>query len=138
MDQGIHLLDLARWFLGDFTHVSASLQTYFWNVAPLEDNAFALLGTNDGKTAFLHASWTQWKPVFSLEVTGRDGYVAAEGLGGAHGLATAILGQRDFTAPFAEKRIEYRGDDASWRAECASSWRRWKSGGSRPVAGKTA
>jgi predicted dehydrogenase len=116
MDQGIHLLDLARWFLGDFSEISGSLQTYFW-VAPLEDNAFALLRTADGKAAALHASWTQWKPLFSFELTGRDGYATAEGLGGAYGPATATLGRRDFTAPFAEERIEYRGEDASWRGE---------------------
>jgi predicted dehydrogenase len=117
MDQGIHLLDLARWFLGDFTQVDGSLQTYFWDVAPLEDNAFALLTTSGRKTAMLHASWTQWKPLFSLELTGRDGYAIAEGLGGAYGVPTAILGRRDLTAPFAEHRIEFRGEDASWRAE---------------------
>jgi predicted dehydrogenase len=117
MDQGIHLLDLARWFLGELTSVSGTLGAYFWNVEPLEDNAFMLLSTADGKTAQLHASWTQWKPLFSLELTGRDGYTVAQGLGGAYGAEVATLGKRDLTAPFAERRIEYRGGDGSWRAE---------------------
>jgi predicted dehydrogenase len=117
MDQGIHLLDLARWFLGDFASIAGSMCAYYWDIAPLEDNAFALMSTADGKTALLHASWTQWKPIFSLEVTGRDGYVVAEGLGGAYGVATSILGMRDLTGPFSEERVEFRGEDLSWRAE---------------------
>ena len=44
VDQGMHLIDLARWFLGDFTNVKAFLGTYFWDM-PVEDNAFLLLRT---------------------------------------------------------------------------------------------
>ena len=73
MDQGIHALDLFRWFLGDFAEVFGFLATRFWDMAPLEDNAFALLRTARGQVASLHASWTQWKPLFCLEIFGRDG-----------------------------------------------------------------
>jgi hypothetical protein len=48
MDQGMHVIDLARWFLGDFTEVSGFLQTGYWDIAPLEDNAFSLLRTDSG------------------------------------------------------------------------------------------
>jgi predicted dehydrogenase len=65
----------------------------------------------------LHASWTQWKPLFSFEVSGHDGYVVVEGLGGAYGTERAILGRRDFGAPFHEEAIEFRGDDRSWEEE---------------------
>ena len=117
MDQGIHALDLCRWFLGDFVEVFGFLATRFWDVAPLEDNAFALLRTARGQVASLHASWTQWKPLFSFEVFGHDGYVTVEGLGGAYGSERAILGRRDFAGPFREDAIEYRGEDPSWRDE---------------------
>lgn len=117
MDQGVHLLDLCRWFLGDFTSVVGFLATYFWEVSPLEDNAFALLQTRRGQVASLHVSWTQWKPLFSFEVFGSEGYALAEGLGGAYGTARSILGRRDLTAPFAEESIEFRGEDLSWREE---------------------
>ena len=119
MDQGIHLIDLARWFLGEFPTVEGSLGTYFWQVQPLEDNAFMTLNTATGQTAFLHASWTQWKPIFSFEVTGRAGYVTAEGLGGAYGPAVATLSHMDMMAPFSEHTIEYRGEDRSWVNEWA-------------------
>jgi len=123
MDQGIHALDLFRWFLGDFAEVFGFLATRFWDVAPLEDNAFVLLRTARGQVASLHASWTQWKPLFCLEIFGRDGYVIAEGLGGAYGSERAILGRRDFTAPFGEEVVEFRGEDRSWEEE----WREFAS-----------
>jgi predicted dehydrogenase len=111
------LLDLCRWFLGDFEQVTGVVATLFWDIAPLEDNAFALLRTGAGQIASLHVSWTQWKPLFSLEVFGRDGYIQVDGLGGAYGTERAILGRRDFEAPFAEETVENRGEDISWRQE---------------------
>jgi predicted dehydrogenase len=123
MDQGIHALDLFRWFLGDFAEAFGFLATRFWDVAPLEDNAFALLRTARGQVASLHASWTQWKPLFCLEISGRNGYAIAEGLGGAYGTERAILGRRDFAAPFGEEVIEFRGENRSWDEE----WREFVS-----------
>src|SRR5262249_43760334 len=55
IDQGVHLIDLAGWFLGDFAHVEGSAHTYFWNM-PVDDNAFLRLTTPQGQTAFLHVS----------------------------------------------------------------------------------
>jgi predicted dehydrogenase len=123
MDQGIHLLDLCRWFLGDFAEASGMVATYFWDVAPLEDNAFAFLRTARGQIASLHVSWTQWKPLFSFEISGHDGYLIVEGLGGAYGNERAIRGRRDFAAPFSEEVIEFRGEDRSWEEE----WREFTS-----------
>jgi predicted dehydrogenase len=123
MDQGIHLLDLCRWFLGDFAEVFGFIATRFWDIALLEDNAFALLRTGQGQIASLHASWTQWKPLFSFEVSGHDGYLVVEGLGGAYGSERAILGRRDFAAPFREEVVEFRGADRSWEEE----WREFVS-----------
>src|SRR5258707_15244744 len=42
IDQGPHLIDLARWFLGDFTEVDGFATTYFWDM-PVDDNGFLLL-----------------------------------------------------------------------------------------------
>jgi predicted dehydrogenase len=117
MDQGFHVLDLCRWFLGDFAEVFAYLSTAFWQIAPVEDNAFVLLRTPTDQVASLHVSWTQWKNLFSLEIFGRDGYVQVEGLGGSYGTERAILGRREFLEPFPEEVIEFRGEDLSWREE---------------------
>lgn len=117
MDQGIHVLDLCRWFLGDFEEVTGMVATLFWDVAPLEDNAFTLLRTSRGQIASVHVSWTQWKPLFSFEMFGRDGHIQVEGLGGAYGTEQAILARRDLTGPFREEIVEYRGEDRSWDEE---------------------
>lgn len=123
MDQGMHALDLSRWFLGDFTEVYGFLQTAFWDVAPLEDNAFCLLRTERGQVASIHVSWTQWRNLFSFELFGKDGYIIVEGLGGGYGVERATLGKRAFLKPFKEEIIEFRGEDHSWEGE----WREFTS-----------
>lgn len=117
MEQGIHAVDLSRWFLGDFAQVICLVGTHFWKIQPLEDNAFVLLRTPGGAVASIHSSLTQWKNIFSFEVFGRDGYIVVEGLGGSYGTERAVLGRRDFTAPFSEEVIEFRGSDRSWHEE---------------------
>jgi predicted dehydrogenase len=119
MDQGLHLLDLSRWFLGDFSDVFGIVTTGFWPIAPIEDNAFALLKSNLGQVASLHASWTQWTNLFSYEVYGTDGYCASEGLGGSYGTERATLSRRQFREPFAQEVVEFRGEDQSWFEEWA-------------------
>lgn len=84
IDQGVHLIDLARFFLGDFTDVQGHAQTYFWEM-PVDDNGFLLLKTAKKQTAFLHASCTEWKNTFSFEIYGRDGKIDINGLGGSYG-----------------------------------------------------
>ena len=123
MDQGMHVIDLSRWFLGDFTQVTGMLQTGYWDIAPVEDNAFCLLRNNKGQVASIHTSWTQWKNLFRFEIFGKDGYITVEGLGGSYGAEKAILGKRAFLAPFQEEVIEFRGRDASWEEE----WREFSS-----------
>jgi len=113
MDQGSHLIDLCRWFLGDFKDTFGFLATSYWDM-PLEDNVFALLRTRKGQIASLHASWTQWKNQFLFEVLGKDGYVVVDGLGGSYGTEKAILGKRAFSQPFRDEIIEFRGEDRSW------------------------
>jgi predicted dehydrogenase len=85
IDQGVHLIDLAGIFLGEFTKVEGHLATYFWKM-PVDDNAFMSLRTARGQTAWLHVSCTEWKNLFSLEVYGRNGKLHWEGLGGSYGL----------------------------------------------------
>jgi len=85
IDQGVHLIDLAGWFLGEFAAVDGHCATYFWDMK-VEDNAFLSLRTAAGQTAWLHVSCTEWKNVFSLELYGRDAKIAIDGLGGSYGL----------------------------------------------------
>jgi len=85
IDQGVHLIDLARWFLGEFVEVDGFAHTYFWDM-PVEDNGFMLLKTAARQVAFLHASCTEWKNTFCWELIGRDGKLQVDGLGGSYGV----------------------------------------------------
>src|SRR5258708_10558264 len=72
IDQGMHLIDLARWFLGNFTKVAGTARTYYWNT-PCDDNVFLHLETAQRQVAWLHASATEWKNTFSMEIYGKEG-----------------------------------------------------------------
>ena len=91
LDQGVHLIDLSRCFLGNFTKTSGTTKCFHWSKgrSEVEDNAFMLLETAEEKVALLHASWTQWKNLFSFEIFGELGAILIEGLGGHYG--TEIL-----------------------------------------------
>lgn len=123
LDQGVHIVDLCRWFLGDFVQVSGMLGTWFWQVQPLEDNGFALLRTASGQIATIHTSWTQWKNLFRFEIFGRDGYLLVNGLGGSYGTETLTLGlRRPESGPPREETWQFPGPDNSWQAE----WQEFK------------
>lgn len=85
IDQGPHLIDLSRWFLGDFSEIDGFAHTYYWNM-PVDDNGFMLLKTPKKQVAFLHASCTEWKNLFSMEIYGKGGKLDISGLGGSYGL----------------------------------------------------
>jgi predicted dehydrogenase len=84
IDQGVHLIDLARWFLGEFVQIDGAVHTYFWDM-PVEDNGFMLLKTAAQQVAFMHASCTERKNTFSWELYGRAGKLQIDGLGGSYG-----------------------------------------------------
>jgi predicted dehydrogenase len=84
IDQGSHLIDLSRWFLGDLTLAYGAVPSYFWP-ARVEDNCFLALEGEEKRVAWLHASWTEWKNLFVFEIMGRDGKLTIEGLGGSYG-----------------------------------------------------
>jgi predicted dehydrogenase len=119
IDQGPHLIDLARWFLGDFVDVKGSAETCFWNMS-VEDNAFMLLRTADRKTAFLHVSCTEWKNKFSFEVYGRTGKIEISGLGGSYGTERlAYYRMLPEMGPPETTIFEYPMADDSWSVEFA-------------------
>jgi predicted dehydrogenase len=119
IDQGVHLIDLARWFLGDFTAVQGFAPTYYWDM-PVDDNAFMLLRTAHGKTAFLHVSCTEWKNLFSLEIYGRQGKLQVDGLGGSYGVERLTFYRMlPEMGPPETTSWEYPRGDASWSVEFA-------------------
>lgn len=119
LDQGVHLVDLARWFLGDFVDVQGHVARYFWNWE-VEDNGFAMLRTAGGQVAWLHASCTEWKNMFSLEIYGRDGKLAIDGLGGSYGVERiSYYKMLPQMGPPETTIWEYSGEDKSWQIEWA-------------------
>jgi predicted dehydrogenase len=120
IDQGVHLIDLASWFLGDFASVDGHAATYFWDMK-VDDNAFLSLRTAGGQTAWLHVSCTEWKNMFSLEIYGRDGKLSVDGLGGSYGTERLthyrMLPQM---GPPETATWEFPGGDDSWAAETAA------------------
>jgi predicted dehydrogenase len=85
IDQGSHLIDLSRWFLGDLRLAYGAAPTYFWQGA-VDDNCFVALQDREGRIAWLHASWTEWKNLFSFEIMGKTGKLTIDGLGGSYGV----------------------------------------------------
>jgi predicted dehydrogenase len=117
IDQGIHLIDLAGWFLGDFTKVDGHAATYFWKM-PVDDNAFLNLRTAAGRTAWLHVSCTEWKNLFSFEIYGRNTKLHIEGLGGSYGVEKLYHYQmKPEMGPPDTTLHEFAGADESWRME---------------------
>lgn len=119
IDQGVHLIDLARWFLGEFVDVEGCAKTYFWNM-PVDDNAFLLLKTAEQRVAFLHASCTEWKNTFSWELYGRLGKLQVDGLGGSYGVERlAWYRMLPQMGPPETTVWEFPMADDSWEAEMA-------------------
>ncbi len=117
MDQGVHLIDLARWFLGDFSEVTGFAHTFFWQM-PVDDNGFMLLKTPQQQTAFLHVSCTEWKNLFSLEIYGRYAKLHVEGLGGSYGVERlAYYKMLPKMGPPETTIWEYPMGDNSWQLE---------------------
>jgi predicted dehydrogenase len=96
LDQGIHMLDLFRLFVGDFEDVTGMRSIAGFDI-PVEDNAIVLLRTARGQLAQLHSSATSWKHTFRLEIGCEKGYCVVTGLlskTGSYGRETLVIGRR--------------------------------------------
>jgi predicted dehydrogenase len=117
LDQGVHLIDLTRWFLGDVNDVSGVATTSFWDM-PVEDNGFVCLKHAGGQIGWLHASCSEWKNLFCLEIYGRTGKLQIDGLGGSYGVERlAYYRMLPQMGPPETTIWEYPGEDTSWAAE---------------------
>lgn len=125
LDQGIHMLDLLLYFLGDVVEVKSMVENMYWKNTDLEDNAFALLKTETGKVAMLHSSATQWRHKFLLELFTEKGFISINGILSStrsYGEETITFAQKQFedeASAFGKPREEtiYFDRDDSWTLE---------------------
>jgi predicted dehydrogenase len=77
-DNGIHLIDLTCYFLGNVAQVKGFGSNAVWQFEGCEDNGFALLRNAAGNIASLQASWTEWRGYKLLvEIYGEKGCIRA-------------------------------------------------------------
>ena len=79
LDQGIHMVDLMRLFVGEFEDIHSFVSNNYWK-HDVEDNAYAIMRTKSGIVAMLNSSATQWKHRFHLEVCFERGSLILGGI----------------------------------------------------------
>jgi predicted dehydrogenase len=79
-----------------------------------------LLKTLKNQVAFLHASCTEWKNLFSFEIYGRHGKIDINGLGGSYGVERMTFYKMSpAMGPPETMTWEYPMADDSWAVEFA-------------------
>jgi predicted dehydrogenase len=137
LDPGIHLLDLARFFLGEVEAVQSHRARLFWPV-DVEDSAVAVLRGERGAEAHLQTSLVEWQNRFSVHLFGDEGYIKIDGRMGNYGTQRLVLGRRwawlEGASQAAGDQIESFGDeDVSYRNELQAVIEALRSGGPLPA-----
>src|SRR4029078_2662136 len=85
----------------------------------VEDNALVVLGERvDGPWAALHASWTEWKNLFSLEIFCRTAKLQVDGLARSYGAQRiTVYRMGPELGPPEVETTDYPPEDESWRRE---------------------
>jgi predicted dehydrogenase len=125
LDQGIHMLDLLLYFMGDLSLVDSVVENFVWKDVQLEDNAMAILRGASGRSALFHSSATQWRHLFRLELLCEGGYIHLEGLitsTMSYGEESVRIGYKDIgqitgKLGMPSEQVYYYDNDASWNLE---------------------
>ena len=123
LDQGIHMVDLMRLFGGNFTEVHSFVSNKHWGY-DVEDNAYALMKTEDGVVGMLNSSATQWRHRFNLDINLEYGSIILGGIISgtkSYGAETLTIVEADPDNDKGnpkEKIIRYN-HDPSWDEEIA-------------------
>ncbi|MEM2878911.1 MAG: Gfo/Idh/MocA family oxidoreductase [Candidatus Hadarchaeales archaeon] len=80
LDNGAHILDLFRWFIGDFSECTGHVATLHMPIE-VEDNGMAIFRAEDGRMAFIQSSWTEWSGYMYMEIYGSEGSVIIDNRG---------------------------------------------------------
>ena len=120
LDQGIHMLDLIRFFAGEFNDIKSFVGNSRWN-HDVEDNAYSIMRNTDGIVAMIHSSATQWRHRFNLEINLEYGSIILSGfLSG-----TKSYGEEKMTVVYADPEND-NGDprEESFKYNKDPSWER--------------
>jgi predicted dehydrogenase len=79
LDQGIHMLDMIRYFAGNFDEIKSFVSNSYWR-HDVEDNVYAIMRNKNGCVAMIHSTATQWQHKFRLEITLRDALLELTGI----------------------------------------------------------
>jgi len=121
LDQGIHMVDLMRLFGGEFTEVHSFISNNHWGY-DVEDNAYALMKTNDGVIGMLNSSATQWRHRFNLDINLEFGSIILGGIISgtkSYGAETLTIVTADSENDMGDPReqITRYNHDPSWSEE---------------------
>ena len=120
LDQGIHMVDLMRFFAGEFNEVKSFVSNNYWNY-DIEDNAYALMKSEKGIVAMLHSTGTEWRHNFNLHLTCEKGSLSLSGIlsstksYGSEQLKLIFKGDKDAGNP-KDQTTSYIHDN-SWEEE---------------------
>jgi predicted dehydrogenase len=106
----------------------------------VEDNAVIILGHRDrGPWAMFHASWTEWKNQFSLEIFCQTAKLQVDGLTGSYGpQRLSIYSMKPELGPPDLETIEFPSEDESWSLEWQELAGAVHGADGRPLAGDLA
>mgnify|MGYP000441528547 CR=1 FL=1 len=121
LDQGIHMVDLMRLFGGEFKEVHSFISNGHWGYN-VEDNAYALMRTDDNVVAMLNSSATQWRHRFHLDINLEKGSIILGGiLSGtkSYGAETLTVVRADPVNDLGDpmEQVTRYNKDPSWCAE---------------------
>lgn len=125
LDQGIHMLDLFRFFNDNLTfeEYKSFISNNFWGY-DVEDNAFVIMRCKNGVICSLHSTATQWQHKFYMELSFSKGSVILEGiLSGTKTYGKETLQILPGAKPFVNKaktskvKKYYFSKDTSWSDE---------------------
>lgn len=120
LDQGIHMLDLIRYFSGDYDEIHSFITNDYWK-NDVEDNAFILMRNKEGQIASLHSTATQWQHRFRLEIILNEGILELSGIlsgSKSYGAETLKIIRRDSNKSSSrEVKILTFTEDNSWEEE---------------------
>jgi predicted dehydrogenase len=103
LDNGCHLLDLSRYFMGeDFISGVGETSNVYWKNIEVEDTASGIFKTKSGKTSSIFCSWRLFSGYFFFEINGSNGYINVDGRFDTHG------GDKIFWSNNDEKKIHSR------------------------------